>query len=290
MLIDLHTAVNAHSPADLAVAVAQAGLGGAVLVDTHQAHRLPAYKAALEAAGLLAFVGVKLQLERGDLLLIPSDASASAFTRGWAPPNGYTWPIAEALKAIEGFDGAVIASHPYYRDGVDPLGDRIYAIKHIHAVECTYGEGVTRWDALAREACQLRGYTEIASSGGEARRLGLAAMVFADQVEGQADLVKALTTQACWPVEFEARGAARARPELEAPPPPRVRDEGEDDDRGERRPRRDDDRGERRPRRDDDRGERRPRRDDDRGGRGERRPRRDDDRSAQGPRRPRRDA
>jgi hypothetical protein len=264
VLLDLHTAPGDLDPKALAAAAADAGLDGVVLTDRNRVDRFDAYAKALKAAGLAAFAGVELLLDRGALVFIPRDPGKAFLAERWSPGT-LRWDVDEALERIGKHEGVLIVAHPYQRD-IEPMGDRVYSLPNVAGVETRVGRGRPVWDDLADHAADKRLAARIGSCGGDARWLGRAVTVVPGDLAGNADLVDALRGRRCWPVELEDADDPRDRTREAAPPP---RAEGED---GERPRRRDD--GERGGR---DRGERRgPRRDGDRrgGGGGGRKPRR----------------
>ena len=271
MLIELHAVPGDRNPVELAKAALAAGLEAVVVTDTERTDRLDDYLDALEDAGVAAFAGIELRLERGRLVLIPRELDDAFYDVRWS--KGSPWTLAEAQAQAKALDAILIAAHPYNRDLPGYMGDRIYTLKGVLGLEVRVGQGRPGWDLLAEEAAERLSAVRIGSCGGDISALGRAATVVDADIEEQPDLVAALEAGKTWPVEFEDPNSPRP---IERP----RRDEGA----REERPRRDDDRPrEDRPRRDDDR-PRGPRRE---GGRDDRPrgPRRDDDR----PRGPRRD-
>ncbi|MEZ4434666.1 MAG: PHP-associated domain-containing protein [bacterium] len=267
MLIDLHACPGDLDPDTFAAACRDAGLDAVVVADRLRTDRLDDLLDALDDAGVIGFVGVQIPLDRGAVVLIPSDDDDRFRAMRFAPP----WTAESLATRLADFDGVVLAAHPYNRerDGGPVMGDRLYflKLKQLAAVETRLGRGEPGWDRLAEQAADKRGLARVGSSSGDVKFLGHAVTVVVGEVETQGDLCDALRAGRTLPIELEDPANPRKRPA-----PERRRDD--DDDRG---PRRDDDR----PRRGrDDRGERGdrgPRRSrDDRG------PRRDDDR---GPRR-----
>ncbi len=255
MLIDLHIVPGDRSPTELAEAVVASGLDAVVVTDRNRIDRTDDYVAALTDAGISAYVGVELALEAGSLVLVPRDADDPSFRDArWKPDTG-TWTVSDARDAVQGIDGALIAGHPYCRDLGSVLGDRVYRVKGLAAVETRAGRGKVSWDRLAEHAATKAQAAHVGSAGGRLDFLGSAATVFPGEAGDQAALVDALREGTCLPVEFEDPADPRDRKPPD--PPPRREDRGDRDGRG--RGGRDRDRGGRGGR---DRGGR------DRGGRG----------------------
>ncbi|MCB9553372.1 MAG: hypothetical protein H6705_16125 [Myxococcales bacterium] len=295
MLIDLHACPGDLDPDTFAAACRDAGLDAVVVADRLRTDRLDDLLDALDDAGVIGFVGVQIPLDRGAVVLIPSDDDDRFRAMRFAPP----WTAESLATRLADFDGVVLAAHPYNRerDGGPVMGDRLYflKLKQLAAVETRLGRGEPGWDRLAEQAADKRGLARVGSSSGDVKFLGHAVTVVVGEVETQGDLCDALRAGRTLPIELEDPANPRKRPA-----PERRRDD--DDDRG---PRRDDDRprrgrddrasaatargarGDRARGARDDRG---PRRDDDRGPRGDDLgdwPRRDDDRDDCGD--PRRD-
>ncbi|MFZ4738103.1 MAG: hypothetical protein ACOYM9_19260, partial [Bradymonadia bacterium] len=273
MLVDVHVNPRELTPKALAQAARGAGLNGVVITDTHRTDRLDAYAEALREAGLAAFAGVELLLERGSLVYLPASVDKAFRSFSFAPAAA-RWDWRDAMERLKDLDGVVLAGHPYCRDLESVLADAVYFLPRLDGIETRVGRGRPLWDQMADEAVDRRKVARLGSCAGELEALGKAMTFFHGERLMQADLVAAIRDARCWPVELEAPGQARDREEGAFEMPPRRDDDGED--RGPRRggdrdrgPRRDGDRGPRRER-DGDRG---PRRDRD----GERGPRRDRD-------------
>jgi len=230
MLIDLHTAPGRQTPAELAEAARSAGLDAVVVTDRNRIDRTDAYVEALEDAGVRGYVGVELALKAGTLVLVPRDPEASAFRDAKWAPGGPTWAMADALDAVREIDAALIAGHPYCRELGSVLGDRVYRVKGLAAVETRAGRGMLSWDRLAEHAAQKARATQLGSSGGDPAFLGRAATVFPGEAGDQAALVDALREGNCLAVEFDDPANPRDRTPPE--PPPRREPRDRDGDRG----------------------------------------------------------
>ena len=257
MLIEVHANPGDMDPNTFAAAVAETALDAVVLTLTNRADGLQAYADALDAEEIDAYFGVELTLDRGAVLFIPrSESDLEGLDWG----AGSTWSLEDLNTRLKQLDGAVISTHPYYRDDTPPMGDRVYRVAGLNGVVTRIGRGRSAWDRLADQVAGKRDGGRLASCGGDLAHLGCAATVVAESVETQADLVDALRAGDCLPIELDDPENPRDR----MPPQPIARAQNEE--------RRDDRRG---GRRDDRRG---GRRDDRRGGR------RDDRGRGRGPR------
>ncbi|MCB9535207.1 MAG: hypothetical protein H6704_03005 [Myxococcales bacterium] len=245
MLIDFHANPGSRSPEEFAAAVEAAGLDAVVVTLPNTTKKLEAYLDALEDAEILAFGGVELTLDRGALVFVPRVLDDAFLDARWSPKEARPWALDEALKLLAGFQGALLAGHPYVREGRSPLGDRIYTIKGLKGIETRIGRGLVTRDRLADTAADARGWVKLGSSGGEPDQLGVAMTVLLADVDEQDDLVDALAPDVCFPLELDdpAKPRDRSAPVIDRPPPRRDDERGRRDDRGGRGRGRRDDRG-----------------------------------------------
>ncbi|MCA9558848.1 MAG: hypothetical protein KC583_09825, partial [Myxococcales bacterium] len=200
MLIDFHANPGSRSPEEFAAAVEAAGLDAVVVTLPNTTKKLEAYLDALEDAEILAFGGVELTLDRGALVFVPRVLDDAFLDARWSPKEARPWALDEALKLLAGFQGALLAGHPYVREGRSPLGDRIYTIKGLKGIETRIGRGLVTRDRLADTAADARGWVKLGSSGGEPDQLGAAMTVLLADVDEQDDLVDALAPDVCFPL------------------------------------------------------------------------------------------
>lgn len=259
MLIDPHANPGDLEPDAFANACRDAGLGAVVIASRLSTHRLDDHLAALKAVGLVGFAGVEVPLDRGALVAIPTEDGPAFRGMKW---GSLTWSAEMVAERLGDFDGLLISTHPYLREGGGgAMGDRIYILKGLGGVQTRVGRGELSWDAMADRAADRKKLARLGSSGGVIQHLGAAATVIDGDIETQADLVEALRGGSTLVVEFDDPRAPRDR----RPPRREPRPERGARDRDDRRGRgRDRDRGGR------DRGGR------DRGGRGRGSRRRDD--------------
>ncbi len=228
MLIDLHGNPAELSPAAFAKAAVAAGLDAVVVTDSNRTDRLDDYLDALEDAGVAAYAGVELTLDRGTLVFIPRDLDDAFFDEVWPQ----SWTLESALSYVSKFDGILIGGHPYCRDLGNIFGDRIYQVKGLAALEVRVGRGKMQWDNMADTAADRLQLVRVGGSG-DGKWVGRAATSIKGDIETQPELVEAIEARLCWPVEFEPLNEPRDR-SLPEPSRPSFgpRDEG-----GEERPR-----------------------------------------------------
>ncbi len=274
MLVDLHMTPKELTPNALANAAKSAGLHGAVITDTHRTDRLMAFATELRALGLKAYAGVEMTLEKGSIVFIPRDPNGPFASRNFAPA-GLRWVWQDAVSVLEGLEGVVLAGHPYCRELDSAMVDVVYYLPTLHAIETRVARGRPIWDMMADEAVDRRNIARVGTCGGDPEFLGRSMTFVEGEQLSQAELVDALLSRNCWPIESEGEGQTRSREEAFSEGPPRGPRGDDDGDR----PRFDGPRGggDRGPRGGGDRG---PPRGGDRGGepgggRGGRPPRRD---------------
>ncbi len=224
MLVDPHANPGDLDPAAFAAACHAAGLDAVVVADRLSTHRLDAYLDALEEAGLAAFAGVELPLERGSVVAIPAEDGPAFRQTKWGTT---TWTPEMVAERLRDFDGALIASHPYLREGPGAMGDRIYFLKGLVGVQTRAGRGELSWDAMADRAADRKKLVRVGSSGGSMAHMGAAATVVPGEIDDQAALVAALRDGPTLVVEFDDPQAPRDRR-----PPRREPREARDDRRG----------------------------------------------------------
>jgi len=152
------------------------------------------------------FIGVDIDGADGRLIAVPANPADERFTsQCWRGDDDDT-SVKDVIDAMEELEGAVIAAHPYMDDGGPYLGDGIYDIEGISAVEVLCGVEDFMANDLALEAAVAEGLGTVGGSdtGPEGQRLGQFATVFAQEITNQEDLVEALQSGMCWAVEIRS--------------------------------------------------------------------------------------
>lgn len=231
MLIDFHANPGALSPDAFAAAVKASGIDAVVITCTNQAERLEEYLGAVKDAGVKAYAGVELAMDRGAVVFVPSRDTKKFRNADWAP-EGENWTREAIFERLADEKGATLSEHPYFRDGVTPCADRIYWMSKLDAVVTRVGRGKLSWDTLADQAAEKMGLTRLGSAG-SAEHIGAAATVLAEGLKTQGAVVKALRGGETLPVEMEDPADPRDRTPNEAPPS-RDRDDRRGGGRGDR--------------------------------------------------------
>ena len=156
MLLELHANPGDLSPEEFANTVRDSGLDAVVVTRTNRADGLQPYLSALETVEVDAFIGVELALEKGMVIFIPREASDEFVGADWTN-EGRPWTRDALTTRLSDQEGAVVASHPYYRDEHPALGDRVYQLTPLAGVVTRIGRGRQVWDRLAEQAAVKRG-------------------------------------------------------------------------------------------------------------------------------------
>lgn len=210
MLIDLHAKTSRSedvtAPAEQILRSAQeAGLDAVAVVERLSSARCRETVALGDRLGVPVFIGVEIPSDKGLLLgFVPEIADFYVFET-WRQLTEFTTPEAETV--IELFDehgGAVIASRPYDLDIPHNMGDMIFRIEGLSAVE-VYNSRVG--DMQNDFALEAAGFLSLPTVGGSdpvggGDNVGNHATYFHDDIRTQADLVKALRGRDYWAVQL----------------------------------------------------------------------------------------
>jgi hypothetical protein len=203
LLIDPHVNPLALTPADFIQQMIEASIDGVVLTLKHQVKEALPYIQALNENDFIVFQGVELQLQKGSIVFIPDQLDTKFIRTDFNPKNGQFWSQNDAFALLSQFAGVVIAVHPYSRIATSSLGDLLFQLPRLDAIETRVGKGNAIRDLLCDEACKYKKTARIGSCSGDVKKLGMAVTAFNDQIESQADLTQAIRDQLCWPIEFE---------------------------------------------------------------------------------------
>jgi predicted metal-dependent phosphoesterase TrpH len=207
MLIDIH-AKTSHSTgvqgsiADALERAKSAGLDAVLFADNHASAHAGELAAAGEAAGVKAFAGVEIHTDRGLLVCVPPSVDAFLLEETWREFTDLTTPSADLIiELVEAMGGAIIASRPYDLDIASNMGDLIFTLNGLHAVEVLNSRVGELQNDFALEASQSLGVNTVGGSDDPAR-VGDYATLFVGEVADQAALVAALRDGECWAVQL----------------------------------------------------------------------------------------
>ncbi len=207
MLIDIH-AKTSHSTgvqgsvADALERAKAAGLDAVLFADNHASAHAGEIAAAGEAAGVKAFAGVELHTDRGLLVCIPPTVDAFLLEETWREFTELTTPSADLIiELVEAMGGAIVAARPYDLDIASNMGDLIFTLRGLHAVEVLNSRVGELQNDFALEAAQSLG-ANTAGGSDDPARIGDFATLFVGDVTDQASLVSALRDGECWAVQL----------------------------------------------------------------------------------------
>jgi hypothetical protein len=251
MIIDIHVHTEATPGGlpliEVAKAAKAAGLDAIVVTDTARAADPVVLERVAKEAGISVFAGVELPMDRGKILAIPPELGASYGPAAWgAPDEDGFWDWEDTHSRLLDAGYALVAVQPFDRGTASGIGENIYQLAGVHAVEVA----VPRCSPLAHdqalEAALSLHLAAVAGSNtlSELGSLGAVATLFAASVNNQADLARELRAGDVWVIQLG--GGLKLQAETERPFERRGGDRGGDRDRDRGRDR-DRDRG--RPRR-----------------------------------------
>lgn len=205
MLIDLHVHTR-HSPDSSltpqeAIAAAEAlGLDGLAFADVDTVAGREEILGLRTEAPLALFFGVELSTDHGRLLCFFPDPDATPDPEellGPKPEDG--WPVRDALRKLRDAGAAVIASRPYDRELPRPMGDVLFTLEGLSAVEGLAGRLP---DSANEHAISAAAHLDLPCVGGSGARsgeeIGSALSLFRDAIASQRSLVEALIAGHVW--------------------------------------------------------------------------------------------
>ncbi len=244
MLIDLHVHSRSTHGCDLdpaeAVARAEAvGLDGICFTDLDTMEAVEEIHALRASARIAVLVGMEAQTDHGRFLCyFPDPAKVQPAEILGSAEAPLRRPAREVMEAAIARGGAVVAAHPYDRDLEKPMGDFVFTLRQLAAVEGIAGNRGVNVNELAIEAAD---HLSLPCVGGSAAlrsydEIGSAATLFKEPIRDEAELVAALRGGSVWavkigePPRFHGDDAALRVPRERHP-----RDGAPRDDRGGRR-------------------------------------------------------
>lgn len=153
MLLDLHVHLGAApgeglAPREALARARAAGLDG-VCFAAGSPGRLAELRAAGREEGMVALLALELAAAAGRFLCVLPDPERAP---PLPPPGEAPWPAARLIEGVRGLGGAVVALHPYDRALPPALGDAIFELDGLAAVEGLHGRSPLPANDLAVEA------------------------------------------------------------------------------------------------------------------------------------------
>jgi len=206
MLIDLHihSSFQKDSPLSPREIIARAKntiLDGLVFTDNGIYTDVADLKSYGEELGIVVLFGAEVHTDKGHMLVyLPDISLLGDIVRSSDEPVS----VVELIKRVNGLGGAVVAAHPYKKDIDRPLGDGLFLVEGLTAIEVESGFTNSTANALAYEAASRLG---IPMTGGSATKenldnLGLYATLFAGRISNEKELVDKLKNARYYPVNI----------------------------------------------------------------------------------------
>lgn len=208
MLIDLH--VQSHysrrgklDPDDIVRRAKDIGLNGVCFTEDQPIEKYQELQALATDHDFPVFIGRTVFTEKGHLLFIPRN-SEHVTKHGVFPHNvddetplSYE-KVAERAQELE---GALVAAHPYKLQIPNPMGDRLFDMEGLSAIEVRNGSCKSLINDFALEASFHLRIPGVAGSNTceTLNELGTAASLFCQELKSQEDLVDAIQTGQVWP-------------------------------------------------------------------------------------------
>jgi predicted metal-dependent phosphoesterase TrpH len=203
MKIDLHCHTrysndNFLEPRDLISSARSRGLDGVVVTEHHSFDASRPVEMVARNEGFLVLRGVEVSTDRGHLLLYGvSDDSWNAWGR-----NNYL-RAADVIQAAARSGALVVAAHPYATRDLYALGDGIYDLAGLEAVEVANGRNGPQEDELADTAAERLGLPRVGGSDCHSRReVGRCHTVFENPVTTLVELIREIRAGRCRPARL----------------------------------------------------------------------------------------
>ncbi len=200
MLIDLHVHSNHNKnssldPREIIVRAKSTVLDGIVFTDGYyeDAKDLKDYGSEL---GIVVLFGTEIHTDKGHMLIYLPDLNLlKEFKHG-------NFKISDLISRVNELKGAIVAAHPYRKDIENPLGDGLFNIEGLTAIETESGFSNSTGNMLAYDAAARLG---IAMTGGSATstdfdNLGAYATIFSGWINNEQELVDKLLNSRYYPV------------------------------------------------------------------------------------------
>ncbi len=204
MLLDLHIHSNRRKdsrfePEDIIARAKNTLLDGIVFTDDGYFNNAKELKKFGLELGLVVLFGAEIKTDRGHMLIYLSDPEDLAqFCK--SEQN-----LPELISRINEMKGAIIATHPYKKDVEKTLGDGLFNIQGLTAIEteCGYADNTANmlaYDAAIRLGVQMTGGSATST---DFENLGLYATLFSGKIHFEEELVDKLRNSRYYPVTIK---------------------------------------------------------------------------------------
>lgn len=204
MLIDLHIHSNRRgdSPLDPREIIARAKntvLDGIVFTDSGYNNDDIELKNYGKELGLIVLFGAELHTDKGHMLVyLPEPYRLNEL-------RDTKYKIKDVLNIVKELRGVVVAAHPYSKDIENPLGDALFNIEGITAIETECGFSDNTANMLAYDAASRLGINMTAGSAikDSFENLGAYATLFSGIIKDEQELVDKLLNTRYYPVRIK---------------------------------------------------------------------------------------
>jgi len=206
MLIDLHIHSNYQkdsplSPKEIIARAKNTILDGIVFTDNAIYNDVDELKRYGEEVGIVVLFGAEVHSDKGHMLVYLPDISKFGDI---IKPSDEPMSISDLVSMVNNLNGAVVAAHPYKKDVDRPLGDGLFTVEGLTAIEVESGFSDNTANILAYDAASRLG---IPMTGGSATKdnfdhLGLYATLFSGRLTTEKELVDKLKNGRYYPVNI----------------------------------------------------------------------------------------
>lgn len=204
MLIDLHVHskhLNGSSlePKEIIARLKNTPVDGLVFTNSGYHNDYEELRNYGKELGVVVLFGAEVTTDKGNMLIyLPKPEDLTHF-------NGANFSIDETIKMVNDLQGAIVAAHPYRKDIDKPLGDGLFNIEGLTAIEVESGYSDPTANMLAYDAAVRLG---IPMTGGSATKndfenLGAYATIFYSNINTEAELVDKLKNSRYYPVTIK---------------------------------------------------------------------------------------
>ncbi len=220
MLIDIH-AKSSRSPGtkfsadQIAKNAADAGFDGVAFCETLSTAHCKEALAACKKHKIQGFIGVEIPTTRGILLGFAPSIDDFYLAEEWRRVTEVTTPPAEVvISMFQEIGGVVVAARPYDLSIPHNMGDNIFRMDGICAVEVFNTRAKQLQCDFAIEAAAFMNVPTVGGTdpSGDAAALGRYGTFFESKLTKQEDLVEALLGGRCWAVQLGNSPKPKPRP------------------------------------------------------------------------------
>lgn len=247
MFIDLHVQSRYSSqgslePEEIMLRAKSVGLDGVCLTEDRPLRDWAELQKLAQIHEFQLFGGRLIISDHGHLLFYPQNIE-DLIDEHIFPYNQDGQPIAftELVQKAKQLKGILASAHPYHLNIQHPMGDRLFQVKGIDALEVRNAQFSELINDFALEASYHLKLQGIAGSGtrDNLNTLGKVATLFRQKITSQHELIEAIRAGEIWPTLIGSKSEIKSKVSNEH----RDRRERFDDRRNQRRPLRDNERG-----------------------------------------------